>query len=82
MALKDLGLPETAPAQVARVICDSPYYNPREYDYAELRGLIDQSLLGTSTNLILLRNSMIDKKPKPLRLRFFICRDGLRFIQA
>ena len=61
MALKDLGLPETAPAEVARMICDSPYYNPREYDYAELVALIDQSLLGTSTNLILLKNSIIEK---------------------
>ncbi len=46
MALKDLGLPETAPAQVARIICDSPYYNPREYDYAELEALLTKAYWG------------------------------------
>ncbi|MFV5488433.1 hypothetical protein VXQ08_07005, partial [Acinetobacter towneri] len=45
-ALKDLGLPETAPAQVARIICDSPYYNPREYDYAELEALLTKAYWG------------------------------------
>ena len=49
MALKDLGLPETAPAQVARIICDSPYYNPREYDYAELEALLTKAYWGQAS---------------------------------
>lgn len=46
MALKDLGLPATAPAEVAGIICDSPYYNPREYDYAELEALLTKAYWG------------------------------------
>ncbi len=46
LALKDLGLPEHAPADIARMICDSPYYNPREYDDDELKQLLLQAYAG------------------------------------
>lgn len=46
LALKDLGLPEYAPADIARMICDSPYYNPREYDDDELKQLLLQAYAG------------------------------------
>lgn len=46
MRLKDLWLPETVPAEVARIICGSPYYNPREYDYAELEDLLTKAYWG------------------------------------
>lgn len=48
LALKDLGLPEHAPAEIAWMICDSPYYNPREYDYEELKQLLMQAYAGLS----------------------------------
>jgi len=46
LALKDLGLPEHAPADIAQMICDSPYYNPREYDDDELKQLLLQAYAG------------------------------------
>lgn len=46
MALKDLGLPKEGPAAVARIVCDSPYYNPREYSYKEIRGLLEKAYEG------------------------------------
>lgn len=48
LALKDIGLPENGPAEVARIICDSPYYNPRSYDYAELENLLEKAYQGVS----------------------------------
>lgn len=46
LALKDIGLPEIGPAEVARIVCDSPYYNPREYHYDELEGLLQKAYKG------------------------------------
>lgn len=46
LALKDIGLPESGPAEVARIVCDSPYYNPREYNYDELEGLLQKAYKG------------------------------------
>lgn len=46
LALKDIGLPEQGPAEVARIICDSPYYNPRGYDYDELLDLLTKAYQG------------------------------------
>jgi alcohol dehydrogenase class IV len=48
LALKDIGLPENGPAEVARIICESPYYNPRSYDYAELKALLEKAYQGVS----------------------------------
>jgi len=50
MALKDIGLPEDGPQTVAKIVCDSPYYNPRAYDYAELEQLMQQAYLGLPPN--------------------------------
>lgn len=46
MALKEIGLPVNGPAEVARIICDSPYYNPRSYDYDELQDLLTKAYEG------------------------------------
>lgn len=46
MALKDIGLPEDGPQTVARIVCDSPYYNPRAYDYPELEALLQRAYQG------------------------------------
>lgn len=46
MALKDIGLPEDGPQTVAKIVCDSPYYNPRAYDYAELEQLMQRAYQG------------------------------------
>ena len=46
MALKDIGLPEEGLAEVAKIVCDSPYYNPREYVYKELKALLDKAYEG------------------------------------
>lgn len=46
LALKDIGLPEEGPAEVAKIVCDSPYYNPREYNYDELEGLLQKAYQG------------------------------------
>ena len=46
LALKDIGLPKEGPAKVARIVCDSPYYNPREYNYDELEKLLNKAYLG------------------------------------
>ncbi|WP_350656324.1 maleylacetate reductase [Psychrobacter sp. S1-30-MNA-CIBAN-0213] len=48
LALKDIGLPEEGPAEVAQIICDSPYYNPRDYDYEELKDLLNKAYQGLS----------------------------------
>lgn len=46
LALKDIGLPEEGPAEVAQIICDSPYYNPRDYNYGELKDLLNKAYQG------------------------------------
>lgn len=46
LALKDIGLPKEGPSKVARIVCDSPYYNPREYNYDELEKLLTKAYLG------------------------------------
>lgn len=46
LALKDIGLPEHGPETVAQIICDSPYYNPRGYDYNELLDLLSKAYQG------------------------------------
>lgn len=46
LALKDIGLPKNDSAKVARIVCDSPYYNPREYDYSELKDLLERAYEG------------------------------------
>ncbi len=46
LALKDIGLPKDGPAKVARIVCDSPYYNPRDYNYKELKILLDKAYAG------------------------------------
>ncbi|MDN3399424.1 maleylacetate reductase [Psychrobacter sp. APC 3426] len=46
MALKEIGLPEEGPDKVARIVCDSPYYNPRDYNYEELKGLLGKAYEG------------------------------------
>lgn len=48
LALKDIGLPEEGPAEVAQIICDSLYYNPRDYDYEELKDLLNKAYQGLS----------------------------------
>lgn len=50
MALKDIGLPEDGPETVAKIVCDSPYYNPRAYNYAELEKLMQRAYLGLPPN--------------------------------
>lgn len=50
MALKDIGLPEEGPQTVAKIVCDSPYYNPRAYDYDELEQLMQRAYLGLPPN--------------------------------
>ncbi|MCS4533486.1 maleylacetate reductase [Neisseria montereyensis] len=46
MSLKEIGLPEHGAAEVAKIVCDSPYYNPRPYVYEELFGLLQKAYLG------------------------------------
>jgi len=46
LALKDIGLPKQGPSEVARIVCDSPYYNPRDYNYEELKGLLGKAYEG------------------------------------
>ena len=46
MALKDIGLPESGPAEVARITCAKPYYNPRPYDEKELTRLLTLAYQG------------------------------------
>ena len=46
MALKDIGLPKEGPAEVAQMVCDSPYYNPRDYNYKELKDLLEKAYEG------------------------------------
>lgn len=46
MALKYIGLPKHGRANVARIVCDSPYYNPRKYVYEELKALLDKAYEG------------------------------------
>lgn len=46
MALRDIGLPKEGPTSVAKTVCESPYYNPRSYEYAELARLLEQAYLG------------------------------------
>lgn len=46
LALKSIGLPEEGPAEVAKIVCDSPYYNPRDYNYKELKELLDKAYQG------------------------------------
>lgn len=43
MALKDIGFPEHGAEEVARIVCDSPYYNPRPYVYDELLDLLKKA---------------------------------------
>lgn len=50
LALKDIGLPEEGPQTVAKIVCDSPYYNPRAYDYAELEQLMQRAYQGLPPN--------------------------------
>ncbi|WP_445115341.1 maleylacetate reductase [Acinetobacter sp. WZC-1] len=46
LALKDIGLPEDGPQEVARITCANPYYNPRPYDQAELEALLKLAYAG------------------------------------
>lgn len=46
LALKALGLPKEGPSMVAKIICDSPYYNPRGYDFDELEYLLNKAYQG------------------------------------
>lgn len=46
LALKDIGLPQEGPSKVAGIVCNSPYYNPREYNYDELKDLLDKAYQG------------------------------------
>lgn len=46
MALKDIGLPEDGPSEVARITCESPYYNPRSYEREELEALLQLAYEG------------------------------------
>ena len=46
MALKDIGLPEDGPSEVARITCESPYYNPRSYERDELEALLQLAYAG------------------------------------
>lgn len=46
LSLKEIGLPQQGAAEVAHIICDSPYYNPRGYDYDELLGLLTRAYQG------------------------------------
>lgn len=46
MALKDIGLPKEGPAEVAQIVCDSPYYNPRDYNFDELKDLLKKAYEG------------------------------------
>ena len=40
LSLRDLGLPENGPQEVAQIVCENPYYNPRPYDQVELSRLL------------------------------------------
>jgi len=46
MSLKDIGLPKEGPTEVARIVCDSPYYNPRDYNVDELKALLEKAYNG------------------------------------
>ena len=46
MALKEIGLPKEGPTEVARIVCDSPYYNPRDYNFDELKALLEKAYEG------------------------------------
>lgn len=50
LSLKEIGLPEDGPQTVAKIVCDSPYYNPRTYDYAELEQLMQRAYQGLPPN--------------------------------
>jgi alcohol dehydrogenase class IV len=50
LALKDIGLPKEGLQTVAKIVCDSPYYNPRAYDYAELEQLMQRAYQGLPPN--------------------------------
>lgn len=43
MALTEIGLPEHGAQEVAQIVCDSPYYNPRPYVYEELYDLLNKA---------------------------------------
>ena len=40
LSLHDLGLPANGPQEVAKMVCASPYFNPRPYEEAELSRLL------------------------------------------
>lgn len=46
LSLKKLGLPKEGPTIVAKTICKSPYYNPREYNFDELESLLKRAYQG------------------------------------
>ncbi|MES1964768.1 maleylacetate reductase [Psychrobacter sp. AH5] len=46
MALKNIGLPKEGPTKVAQMVGDSPYYNPRDYNYQELKELLEKAYEG------------------------------------
>lgn len=50
LALKDIGLPENGPSEVARITCESPYYNPRPYNQDELEALLKLAYEGLAPN--------------------------------
>lgn len=46
LALKEIGLPEEGIHAVAKITCESPYYNPRPYELEELEGLLSLAYQG------------------------------------
>src|SRR5205807_1438443 len=46
LALKDIGMPEAGLDEVARLVTESPYYNPRPIEYDAVRALLDNAYFG------------------------------------
>jgi maleylacetate reductase len=46
LALKDIGMPKSGLDQVAQLVTESPYYNPRPVEYDAVRALLDDAYLG------------------------------------
>ena len=42
-SLGELGLPPEGPAEVARIACASPYYNPRPFEPVAIQALLERA---------------------------------------
>ena len=46
LAFAELGMPESGPAEAAKVACASPYYNPRPFEQAPIETLLTRAWKG------------------------------------